>query len=105
MSAVPTRPSAPAEEQSQRRLGGVSALFEKNGRVVLAFIILAVLLVIYIERVPQFGAREQRSVVNQGLALATASFGQTVVILTGGIDLSVGSISADQQRRIAHHHR
>ncbi len=92
MSAVPTRPSAPAEEQSQRRLGGVSALFEKNGRVVLAFIILAVLLVIYIERVPQFGAREQRSVVNQGLALATASFGQTVVILTGGIDLSVGSI-------------
>jgi ribose transport system permease protein len=60
--------------------------------VVLAFIILAVLLAIYIERVPQFGPREQRSVINQGLALTMTGFGQTVVVLTGGIDLSVGSM-------------
>lgn len=92
MNAVPTRPPAPDEDQREQRLGGAGKLFEKNGRVVLAFVILAVLLTIYIERVPQFGAREQRSVINQGLALATAGFGQTVVILTGGIDLSVGSI-------------
>lgn len=94
MSAVPTRPAATADpgDQRSRRLGGLGRLIEKNGRVVLAFVILAVLLAVYIDRVPQFGAREQRSVVNQGLALATASFGQTVVILTGGIDLSVGAI-------------
>jgi ribose transport system permease protein len=91
MSAVPTRPTA-ATESRRSWLGGASRLVEKNGRVVLAFAILAVLLAIYIDRVPQFGAREQRSVVNQGLALATAGFGQTVVILTGGIDLSVGAI-------------
>jgi ribose transport system permease protein len=92
VSAVPTQPTTSSEAPRARRLSGAGRLFEKNGRVVLAFVILAVLLAVYIERVPQFGAREQRSVVNQGLALATASFGQTVVILTGGIDLSVGSI-------------
>src|SRR5690606_13384202 len=73
------------------RLGGMGRWVAGNGRLILAFIILAVLLAIYIERVPQFGAREQRSVVNQGLALTTTGFGQTVVVLTGGIDLSVGS--------------
>lgn len=67
-------------------------VLRRNGRLVLAFVILAVLLAVYIDRVPQFGAREQRSVVNQGLALTMAGFGQTVVILTGGIDLSVGSM-------------
>ena len=67
-------------------------MIARNGRLVLAFVILAALLLVYIDRVPQFAAREQRSVVNQGLALTTAGFGQTVVVLTGGIDLSVGSM-------------
>jgi ribose transport system permease protein len=91
MSAVPTRPT-PAAEPADARLAGAGRLVARNGRLVLAFVILAVLLAIYIERVPQFGAREQRSVINQGLALATAGFGQTVVVLTGGIDLSIGSM-------------
>jgi ribose transport system permease protein len=89
MSAV-TTPTTPAAEPG--RLAGAGRLLARNGRLLLAFAILAVLLAIYIERVPQFGAREQRSVVNQGLALATAGFGQTVVVLTGGIDLSIGSM-------------
>lgn len=82
----------PAPTGRERRLGGMSRWIAGNGRLVLAFVILAVLLTIYIDRVPQFGAREQRSVVNQGLALATTGLGQTVVVLTGGIDLSVGSM-------------
>ena len=40
--------------------------------------------------VPQFRPREQRTLVNSGLTLATASLGQTLVVLTGGIDLSIG---------------
>ncbi|HET8522924.1 MAG TPA: ABC transporter permease, partial [Thermomicrobiales bacterium] len=92
MSTVPAQPSTVEDEATRPRFAGASSLIEKNGRVLLAFIILAVLLAAYIDRVPQFGAREQRSVINQGLALATASFGQLVVILTGGIDLSVGAI-------------
>jgi ribose transport system permease protein len=67
-------------------------LATRNGRLLLAFVILFVLLMVYIERVPQFGPREQRSVVNQGLPLVLAGLGQTIVILTGGIDLSVGSM-------------
>src|SRR5690606_35498616 len=77
-------PTTRQDEQRSRRLARPARFVAKNGRLVLAFVILAVLLVVYIERVPQFGAREQRSVVNQGMALTTAGFGQTVVVLTGG---------------------
>lgn len=85
---VPTEPR-PVDESTTRAASG---LLRRNGRLMLAFIILIVLLGVYIERVPQFGPREQRSVANQGLALTMAGFGQTVVVLTGGIDLSVGSM-------------
>jgi ribose transport system permease protein len=94
MSAVSAPNVSPTDPGGKRRgsLAGPSRLVSRNGRLLLAFIILAVLMTVYIERVPQFGAREQRSVINQGLALTTAGFGQTVVILTGGIDLSIGSM-------------
>ncbi len=92
MSAVPAPDSTPTRPARERRLTGAGRFIASNGRLVLAFVILTLLLVIYVERVPQFGAREQRSVVNQGMALTTAAFGQTVVVLTGGIDLSVGSM-------------
>jgi ribose transport system permease protein len=51
---------------------------------------LLALLAVYVIRAPQFRPREQRTIVNSGLTLATASLGQTLVVLTGGIDLSVG---------------
>ena len=85
-------PNVDPAHHAPRRYSGWSRLIARNGRLLLAFAILAVLLAIYIERVPQFEAREQRSVINQGLALAMAGFGQTVVVLTGGIDLSIGSM-------------
>jgi ribose transport system permease protein len=94
MSAMPDTPVvAPASEPGRSTSAqSLVKLLSRNGRLVLAFVILAALLLVYIERVPQFGPREQRSVVNQGLPLVLAGFGQTIVVLTGGIDLSMGSM-------------
>jgi ribose transport system permease protein len=82
----------PSEVNRPRTAQPLVRIVGRNGRLILAFIILAALLTVYIQRVPQFGPREERSVVNQGLPLALAGFGQTVVVLTAGIDLSVGSM-------------
>jgi ribose transport system permease protein len=62
----------------------------RNGRVLFVWGLLLALLVAYIAVVPQFRPREQRTLVNAGVTLATASLGQTLVVLTGGIDLSIG---------------
>jgi ribose transport system permease protein len=62
----------------------------RNARLLLVWALLLGLLAVYAARAPQFRPREQRTIVNSGLTLATASLGQTLVVLTGGIDLSVG---------------
>ena len=55
----------------------------RSGRILLAYGILAVLLLVYQQKSPRFTERQWQSLANQGMTLATASFGQTVVILTG----------------------
>ncbi|MFN8677207.1 MAG: ABC transporter permease [Thermomicrobiales bacterium] len=62
----------------------------RNGRVLFAWALLVAILLAYIAVVPQFRPREQRTIANSGLTLAAASLGQTMVVLTGGIDLSIG---------------
>ncbi len=62
----------------------------RNGRVLFVWALLIALIAAYILVVPQFRPREQRTLVNSGLTLAAASLGQTLVVLTGGIDLSIG---------------
>ncbi len=62
----------------------------RNGRVLFVWALLLALILAYISVVPQFRPREQRTIVNSGLTLAAASLGQTLVVLTGGIDLSIG---------------
>jgi ribose transport system permease protein len=62
----------------------------RNARLLLAWLIFFVLLGVYYQEAPRFGPREQRSISNSGATLAIAGFGQTVVVLTGGIDLSIG---------------
>lgn len=62
----------------------------RNGRFLFAWALLIALIVAYITVVPQFRPREQRTIANAGLTLAAASMGQTLVVLTGGIDLSLG---------------
>lgn len=62
----------------------------RNARVILAYAILIALLIVYQQKAPRFTEREWRSIANQGMTLSIASLGQTVVVATGGIDLSVG---------------
>jgi ribose transport system permease protein len=62
----------------------------RNARLLLAYLILSTLLIVYHEKSPRFTEREARSIANQGMTLSIVGLGQTVVVLTGGIDLSVG---------------
>ncbi len=62
----------------------------RNARLLLAWLLLAALLLIYVREAPRFGPREQRTIANSGMTLAIAGLGQTVVVITGGIDLSTG---------------
>src|SRR4030095_6409086 len=64
--------------------------FVRNARILLPYFILLILLVVYQQKSPRFTEREWRSISNQGMTLTIAGMGQTVVVLTGGIDLSVG---------------
>ncbi|MFL5758668.1 MAG: ABC transporter permease [Thermomicrobiales bacterium] len=74
----------------QRQGGRRRPFLVRNARLLFAYAILAVLLIIYHQKAPRFTEREMRSIANQGMTLTCASLGQTVVVLTGGIDLSVG---------------
>jgi ribose transport system permease protein len=62
----------------------------RNARLLLAYLILIALLIVYHQKSPRFTEREARSIANQGMTLSIVGLGQTVVVLTGGIDLSVG---------------
>ncbi|MCC6314117.1 MAG: ABC transporter permease [Thermomicrobiales bacterium] len=62
----------------------------RNARVLLIWALLLALMGVYIAEAPQFRPREQRTIANSGMTLAAAGLGQTLVVLTGGIDLSVG---------------
>src|SRR5215212_1224283 len=62
----------------------------RNARIFLPYVILLILLIVYQQKSPRFTEREWRSISNQGMTLTIAGMGQTVVVLTGGIDLSVG---------------
>jgi ribose transport system permease protein len=77
--------SLPVQHGARRR-----PFVVRNGRLLLAYAILAALLIVYQQKAPRFTEREWQSLANQGMTLTIASFGQTVVVLTGGVDLSVG---------------
>ncbi len=63
-----------------------------NGRILVAYIFFAILLIIYAEKLGKFGPLEAESVSNSGMTLTLTGLGQGLVILTGGIDLSVGPL-------------
>lgn len=69
-------------------------IYQRFGRVFLAYGILIALLLVYQAKSPRFEAREWRSISNSGMTLTIASMGQTLAVLTGGIDLSVGPMVA-----------
>jgi ribose transport system permease protein len=63
-------------------------------RALLAYGSFIPLLALYITLLPRFGPAQVTSISNQGATLAIAGMGQTIVVLTGGVDLSVGPIVA-----------
>jgi ribose transport system permease protein len=81
---------APLPGAGQDRVVRPRSFVMRNGRVLFAWVLLVAILLAYITVVPQFRPREQRTIANSGLTLAAASLGQTMVVLTGGIDLSIG---------------
>jgi ribose transport system permease protein len=82
--------TAPIPSPMQDRTVRPRPFVVRNGRVLFVWGLLIALIVAYFFVVPQFRPREQRTLVNSGLTLAAASLGQTMVVLTGGIDLSIG---------------
>jgi ribose transport system permease protein len=85
MAVSVSAPAAPGHAAVRRR-----PFFVRNARILLPYFILLILLVVYQQKSPRFTEREWRSISNQGMTLTIAGMGQTVVVLTGGIDLSVG---------------
>src|SRR4051794_35930772 len=80
-SAVPRRP--------RRR-----PFLNRNAPALLAYLAFLILMGLYIGLLPRFSSAQAISIANQGMTLAVASLGQTIVILTGGVDLSVGPLIA-----------
>ena len=91
--------SSPSSQTKRTRsLGGLTI-----SRVVPQLVILALVLIINVIVSPQFfdiGIREDRlygsliDVFNRGAPVMILAIGMTVVIATGGIDLSVGAVIA-----------
>ena len=86
MSLAAAPPPPAARDRAVRR----RPFLVRNARLLLVWGLLLVLLAVYVREAPQFRPREQRTIANSGLTLAVAGLGQTLVVLTGGIDLSVG---------------
>jgi ribose transport system permease protein len=66
----------------------------RHAGTLLAYLAFVILMSLYIGLLPRFSAAQAISIANQGMTLAIAALGQTLVILTGGVDLSVGPLIA-----------
>jgi ribose transport system permease protein len=86
--------SAEALPHQTHRTVSRPPIYQRFGRVFLAYGILVALLLVYQAKAPQFEEREWRSIANSGMTLTIAGMGQTLAVLTGGIDLSVGPMVA-----------
>jgi ribose transport system permease protein len=64
----------------------------RNIRTLLAYLAFVILIGMYIGLLPHFTTAQAVSIANQGMTLTLAALGQTLVILTGGVDLSIGPL-------------
>jgi ribose transport system permease protein len=79
--------------QNKATLSGIRRYATRHFRVGIAFLILFVLLAITISLNPRFFTPAViTSTANQSMTLVFAGMAQTTVVITGGIDLSVGPI-------------
>jgi len=88
-TTIPTQEAAAAEPQVRRQL--VGSVVQRQGAVVV--LVLAVAAAWF--TLPRFGSADNlRDIALQSSFLAVIALGMTFVIITGGIDLSVGSVYA-----------
>ena len=66
---------------------------KRNAECVVAYCVLAVVLVLFAaNQADFFTVYGPQSIFNQVITLCIAALGQTVIVLTSGIDLSVGNL-------------
>jgi len=75
-----------------RRVISGSGLLERQGWVIAVWALLAVLLVWYATLIPVFGEFQITSITKNSLPLVYLAIGQAVIVIAGGIDLSLGSL-------------
>lgn len=67
-------------------------LFSRNGFVIGVWLLLGLLLIWYAALIPRFGSFQVVSISKNSLPLAYLAIGQAIIIIGGGVDLSVGSL-------------
>lgn len=75
-------------------MGDAMLRLRQNAGALTAFTLFAALFVAFVAVHPRFNMLALESAANQGAALALVSMGQTLPVLTGGLDLSIGAIMA-----------
>ncbi len=63
-----------------------------NGWAIGVWLLLGVLLVWYANLIPRFGAFQISSIVKNSLPLVYLAIGQAIIVIAGGIDLSMGAL-------------
>jgi ribose transport system permease protein len=79
-----------------KRTGGldVGRIFRRHGWTVAVYVLLLALMLVTLAIKPDYGAFEWSSLALGALPLALAASAQTMVVLSGGIDLSIGPLMA-----------
>jgi len=84
--------SAVLAKQNSVRRNGVGRAFSRNGWVIGVWLLLAVLLFWYANLIPVFGQFQITSISKNSLPLAYLAIGQAIIVIAGGIDLSMGAL-------------
>lgn len=66
----------------------------RHGWTIGVFVLLAVLIVVEANTAPRFGSFDVQSLVIGALPLSFAAMAQAVIVISGGIDLSIGALMA-----------
>ena len=74
--------------------GGVRRLLRRHGALLGMPLLVAAFLAVTVKIHPSFGAFDLQSLALGALPLALAAAAQTVVVISGGVDLSIGSLMA-----------
>jgi ribose transport system permease protein len=75
-----------------RPTGAATRLRRRHGWLAGVVVLLAVLFVVRIVQIPTFGGFELRTIIAGSMALAFLAMAQGVVVISGGINMSVGAL-------------